>query len=31
MRFSKTVGMYKNIKSDFYANDSPNDDLESEI
>jgi hypothetical protein len=31
MRFSKTVGEWKDIESDFYANDSPNDDLESEI
>jgi len=32
MRFSKTVGKYKkNIESDFYANGSPNDNLESEI
>jgi hypothetical protein len=31
MRFSKTVGDGKDIESDFYANDSPNDDLESKI
>jgi hypothetical protein len=31
MRFSKTVGKWKDIESYFYANDSPNDDLESEI
>jgi hypothetical protein len=27
----KNVGEWKDIKSDFYANDSPNDDLESEL
>jgi len=27
----KTVGKWKDIESDFYTNDSPNDDLESEI
>jgi len=31
MRFNKIVGEFKDIKSDFYANDSLNDDLESEI
>ena len=31
MRYRKTVGEWKNIESDFYANDSSNDDLESEI
>ena len=31
MRFNKNVGKYKNIENDFYANDSPNSDLESEI
>jgi hypothetical protein len=31
MRFSKIVGEWKDIKSDFYVNDSPNDDLVSEI
>jgi hypothetical protein len=31
MRYRKTVGERKNIESGFYANDSPNDDLESEI
>jgi hypothetical protein len=31
MKFSKTVGKCKNIESDFYTNDSPNDDLESKI
>ena len=31
MRYRKTVGEWKNIERDFYVNDSPNDDLESEI
>jgi hypothetical protein len=31
MRFKKTVGEWKDIKSDFYASDSPNDDLDSDI
>jgi hypothetical protein len=31
MRFNKTVAECKDIKSDFYANGSLNDDLESEI
>ena len=25
----KAVGEYKDMKNDFYSNDSPNDDLES--
>jgi hypothetical protein len=31
MSYRKTVGEIKDIQSDFYINDSPNDDLESEI
>jgi hypothetical protein len=31
MRYRKTVGERKDIENDFYANDSSNDDLESEI
>lgn len=31
MRYRKAVGEGKDIESDFYGNDSPNDDLESEI
>ena len=31
MRYRKTVGEWKDIESGFYTNDSPNDDLESEI
>jgi hypothetical protein len=31
MRYGKTVGESKYIESDFYANDSPNNDLDSEI
>jgi hypothetical protein len=31
MRYIKTVGELKDIESNVYANDSPNDDLESEI
>jgi hypothetical protein len=31
VRYRKTVGERKDIESDFYVNDSPNDDLESEI
>ena len=31
MRYRKTVEKWKDIENDFYANDSPNDDLESEI
>jgi len=31
MRYRKIVVESKDIESDFYANDSPNDDLESEI
>jgi hypothetical protein len=30
-RYRKVVGELKDIESDFYGNDSPNDDLESEI
>ena len=30
-RYRKIVGEWKDIKSDFYANDSPNDDLKSEL
>jgi hypothetical protein len=29
-RYRKTVEEYKDIESDFYANESRNDDLESE-
>ena len=31
MRYRKTVGKLKDIESEFYANGSQNDDLESEI
>jgi hypothetical protein len=31
MRYRKIVGEWKDIENDFYINDSPNDDLESEI
>jgi hypothetical protein len=31
MGYRKAVGEWKYIENDFYANDSPNDDLESEI
>ena len=31
MRYRKTVGDWKDIENDFYANDSPNGGLESEI
>jgi len=31
MRYRRTVGEQKDIESEFYANDSPNDDLKSEI
>jgi hypothetical protein len=31
IRCRKTVGEWKDIESDFYAEDSPNNDLESEI
>jgi len=31
MRYRKNVGEIKDTQRDFYANDSPNDDLESEI
>ena len=31
MRYRKAVGECKDIENDFYANDAPNDDLESEI
>jgi hypothetical protein len=30
-RYRKTVGEWKDIKNDFYANDSPNDDLKGEL
>lgn len=29
MRYRKTVGQWKDIGNDLYANDTPNDDLES--
>ena len=29
-RYRKTVGEWKDIENDFYANGSPNDDLERE-
>jgi hypothetical protein len=29
MRNKRTVGEWKDIESDFYTNDSPNDDLEA--
>jgi len=28
-RYRKAVGKYKDMKNNFYSNDSPNDDLES--
>ena len=31
MRYRKTTREWKDIENDFYANGSPNDDLESEI
>jgi hypothetical protein len=31
MRYRKTIGERKDLKSDFYANDSPNNNLKSEI
>jgi hypothetical protein len=31
MRYEKTVGESKDIESDFYVNDSLNDDLDNEI
>jgi hypothetical protein len=31
MRNEKTIGESKDIENDFYTNDSPNDDLDSEI
>jgi hypothetical protein len=31
MRYGKTVGESKDIESDFYTNNSLNDDLDSEI
>jgi hypothetical protein len=31
MRYEKTVEESKDIKNDFYANDSLNDDLDNEI
>jgi hypothetical protein len=31
MRYRKTIGERKDLESDFYANDSPNNNLESEI
>ena len=30
-RYRKTVGEWKDIENDFYANDSPNDDLEWDL
>jgi len=27
-RYKKVVGSFKDIQSDFYSNDSPNDDLD---
>jgi hypothetical protein len=30
-RYRKTIGECKDIESDFYVNDSSNDDLKSEI
>jgi hypothetical protein len=29
MRYKKAVGAYKDIKNDFYSNDSLNNDLET--
>jgi hypothetical protein len=31
MRYRKAVGEFKDVESDFYAIDSPNDDSESKI
>jgi hypothetical protein len=31
MKYRKTVGEWKDVENDFYANGSLNDDLESEI
>jgi hypothetical protein len=30
-RYKKSVRGYKDIESDFYSNDSPNDDLENKL
>jgi hypothetical protein len=30
-RYRKIVGVWEDIESNFYVNDSPNDDLESEL
>jgi hypothetical protein len=30
-RYRKIIGEWKDIESEFYANDSPNDDLTNEI